>query len=102
MIAGWTLLGTGLAGASLAFPAWIASSFDSPKPQLPEYKHRNLALFSTGVICSAFALASVPLLSVGYTRMDKAKKTYNEQCSKQDIDMQLTLNANGVAMVVHF
>ena len=105
MIAGWALLGGGLAGASFAIPAWFVSGFGnsaSPTPSAGQLA-RSRSLFSSALLFSGAVIVSVPLLSFGYIRMDnRSVKTYNEQCAKQDVELAFGVTGNGVGMTIRF
>ena len=102
MIAGWALLGGGLAGASFAIPAWFVSGWGNSSSAQP-MMNRSTTLFFSGLIFSGAVIASVPLLSFGYIRMDnRSVKTYNEQCAKQDVELAFGVTGNGVGMTIRF
>lgn len=119
MIAGWVLLSFGLAGAPTSFIGWLVSGFgvvisdvaDKEKPADPKMVAENNSFFSLGVLAGAALISSVPLLTVGYTRMHKSVDTYNELClqpqqpSQPDataVELSLGMTGNGVGMTVRF
>lgn len=106
MIAGWTLFGVGLAGASVCIPAWMISGFGAsatPKGESSPAKNANNVLTGCVIAAGVVALVSVPLLSVGYVLMDnKSVKTYNGQCAKQNPELAFALTGSGANMTIRF
>lgn len=105
MIAGWSLLGGGLVGASFTIPTAIVSGFgnsSSPTPGAAQLAGSSFLLLGS-LLFSGAVIASIPLLSVGYVRMDNSSvKTYNEQCAKQNVELAFGVTGNGVGMTIRF
>lgn len=106
MIAGWALFGGGLVCAPFLGIGMFVSAFGSsatPPSQDNSARHTNSAFFYGLCVSAAAVVASVPLLSVGYVKMDnRSVKTYNEQCAKQNVELAFGLTGNGVGMSVRF
>lgn len=106
MIAGWALFGGGLVCAPFCGTGWFVSAFGysaTPPSQDNSARHTNSAFFYGLCVSAAAVIASVPLLSVGYVKMDnRSVKTYNEQCAKQNVELAFGLTGNGVGMSVRF
>ena len=100
MIAGWALFGGGLVCAPFLGLGMFVSGFGaSAKPGT----HGSGVLTDCLIVSAAAVVASVPLLSVGYVKMDnRSVKTYNEQCAKQNVELAFGLTGNGVSMSVRF
>ncbi len=105
MIAGWALFGGGLVGSALTGPMWFVSAFGNSASSKTDSKPSvaNRSLLSAGLLFGAAVIASVPLLSVGYVKMDnRSVKTYNEQCAKQNVEVAFELTGNGVGLALRF
>lgn len=106
MIAGWVLLGAGLIGGAYTGPAWFVSGFGSsstPPNVDNSARHANRAFLGGLCASAAVVIASIPLLSVGYIKMDNTSvKTYNEQCSKQNVELAFGISGNSVGIVMRF
>lgn len=105
MIAGWSLFGGGLVGSALTGPMWFVSAFGNSASSKTDSKPSvaNRSLLSAGLLFGAAVIASVPLLSVGYVKMDnRSVKTYNEQCAKQNVEVAFELTGNGVGLALRF
>ena len=105
MIAGWALFGGGLVGSALTGPMWFVSAFGNSASSKTDSKPSvaNRSLLSAGLLFGAAVIASVPLLSVGYVKMDnRSVKTYNEQCAKQNVELAFELTGNGVGLALRF
>ena len=102
---GWALFGGGLVGSALTVPMWFVSAFGNTASSKTDSKPSvaNRSLLSAGLLFGAAVIASVPLLSVGYVKMDnRSVKTYNEQCAKQNVEVAFELTGNGVGLALRF
>lgn len=106
MVAGWALFGTGVV-ATPAFvllgagTSWAMGSL-GPQKRAPGLEDANKAMWSLSIISFAALLTSVPLLSVGYSRMHKSVNTYNNQCTMQNMDLVFGLTDSGIGMKIYF
>ena len=56
-------------------------------------------------IGGALTVASIPILSVGYVKRDKALETYNSKCASSDIvplTLNMTAGQNGLGLAINF
>lgn len=106
MIAGWTLFGAGLVGGPLCFGYGMCAAFGAsanpPSERNPRITAALVTCITVGTLSGAMFISSIPLLSVGYTRMHKSVKTYNSQCARQNVELTLGMTGNGVGMSVRF
>lgn len=106
MIAGWALFGGGLVCAPFCGTGLFVSAFGSsatPPSQDNSARHANKAFFGGLCVSAVAVIASVPLLSAGYVKMDnRSVKTYNEQCAKQNVEVAFELTGNGVGLALRF
>jgi len=106
MIAGWTLFGTGIVGTSFMAPVFLVSGFGgSAEP--PEVDHpirrARRALGISLLTSEIMVLTSIPLLSVGYIKMDnRSVKTFNSQCAPQKVELAFGLTSSGIGMNILF
>lgn len=103
-IAGWSLLGAGLVGASLSSVFGFVSGFGmSSGPS----SNGKISAIQTACICGftlscAMLAVSVPLLSVGYTLKDKSVTTYNQQCNRQALELSFFMSGSEACIALNF
>ena len=106
MVAGWTLLGYGVAGV-FGFSALMAN-YDSRDYNQYVYSDAIAgfvkAIELTGLItASASAAASIPCLCVGYIKMHRSVELFNFSCAhKQQAYWSVNASQNGVGLAYNF
>ena len=105
MIAGWTLFGTGIVGTSFMAPVFLVSAFggSAAPPEVDPIRRARRSLGICLLTSEIMVLASIPLLSVGYVKMDnRSVKTFNSQCAPQKVELAFGLTGSGVGMNIRF
>lgn len=108
-IAGWSCLGVGAAldlslGAYYLAAVGIKYSKKSPA-KIIRYSSSEPILFTiVGMTATAFEIASVPLLVIGYQRMHNSVDVYNYACTTAQTQPYWTVQAsdNGLGLALNF
>ena len=96
---GWTVFGVGIAAAVIGGISW---SFMGNDATLTEHylMVSGIVLVSSG---GGVALASIPILSVGYNKKNKVYRDFNEEKAiKTDLSLNLQTSHNGIGLALNF
>lgn len=110
-IAGWCCLGVGVAldlsaGACYLTATWLNKKLNAPKRMLASSSSSNTPTAYTllAMGATAFEIASVPLLVIGYKRMHQSVDVYNVACTTAQTKPYWTIQAseNGLGLALNF
>lgn len=96
--AGWAVFGIGIGTAAVAVSTGIASFYIEEPGSMFGY-----AFIWALPFCGGVALASVPILSVGYHKKHKVYSDFNEEKAiKPNLSLNLQANQNGIGLALSF
>jgi hypothetical protein len=109
-IAGWSCLGVGAAldlSLGACYIAALSSSKNAAKSpaKIIRYSSSEPILFTiVGMTATAFEIASIPLLVIGYKRMHTSVDVYNYACTTAQTQPYWTIQAsdNGLGLALNF
>lgn len=103
-IAGWTLFGAGLIGTPISAVFGFVSGFGMSAGSTPPAKASMVKNVCIGMfaISSAMVIASIPLLSVGYSFMDKSVDSFNQQCYQTPLELSFQMTGSNAGIALKF
>lgn len=122
IVTGWTLFGIGIAstagGIAYGFLSGNQTTISSSQSTTTSYDGSSYTTttsqssFTFNVVGGILAatggglvIASIPTMGVGYSKRNKALKTYNNKCASSDIlplALNLTAGQNGLGLALQF
>ncbi len=108
-IAGWSCLGVGAAldlSLGAYYLAAVGMNYSKKSPaKIIRYSSSEPILFTiVGMTATAFEIASIPLLVIGYKRMHTSVDVYNYACTTAQTQPYWTVQAsdNGLGLALNF
>lgn len=103
-ISGWTLFGAGLLGVPVSSAFGFVAGFGKSSEPTPPAKASAISgvCVTFMALSTAMVVASIPLLAVGYHKMDKSVDTFNRHCASERIELSFQIKGNEVGLAMKF